>query len=638
MNYWFLIGMGLFFAGQIIRAVRWQILLPENMQHEKRKLLLYTSIGSLLNTVVPLRMGDLIRASLLSKGIPESRFSTSLTSVLIERMTDGILIALIILVINTLYPASSLPIAAWMLIVPGIIVSTWILISKSNNFKKLIFLVSSLWNTTIQISILDFFWTLNLQIKYKRYLSWHYLLASALMWGSYFSSYACFANTFPQLLPIQIFQLFHSENLNGSLTTAYEAGYSPEIIFGIALFLLTPLFFVFLYSVFFRLDSNGQHTRGFLRHFSDNLTLSNLGLPSSFSGKGGITGVYSKFLHSHFSNRVDLLSILGSQGFEDCKIARVFHGGSGAITAVIEKSEGLSIRKVANFSEAQKLEEQYFWLESASKNNLPATKAFNFVKQPAFCFYEMPYVLGSLDMYEWIHAVPIDSSSDTLKNIIEVISYHHEQNSKDPEANDTLDEYLSAKVIQNIDAIRSIVSQLIDPYDFTINGIQFSIQEWSFLENIDFIKSILVNKVQTDIHGDLTIDNLIVDSSHNWTLIDPNPSTIYKSALMDWGKLLQSLHTGYEFLDRHTEVAFNQKSIRYLSYRSDKYQALYSILLIELEKRYGKLGTKQAFLHEIIHYLRLLPYKFKVNDKKGLLFFAVTCNIIRDFKECYEIS
>jgi hypothetical protein len=88
-------------------------------------------------------MGDLIRASLLSKGIPEVRFSTSLTSILIERMTDGISIALIILLINTLYPASSLPIAAWMLLVPGIIVGTWILISYSNNFKKLIFLAST---------------------------------------------------------------------------------------------------------------------------------------------------------------------------------------------------------------------------------------------------------------------------------------------------------------------------------------------------------------------------------------------------------------------------------------------------------------------------------------------------------------
>ena len=107
---------------------------------------------------------------------------------------------------------------------------------------------------------------------------------------------------------------------------------------------------------------------------------------------------------------------------------------------------------------------------------------------------------------------------------------------------------------------------------------------------------------------------------------------------MDWGKLLQSLHTGYEFLDRDTKVAFDQKSIRFVSYRSDKYQELYTVLLAELEKRYGASGVKQAFLHEIVHYLRLLPYKFKFNDEKGLLFFSVTCSIIREFKGRYGIS
>ena len=626
--------MCLFLLGQIIRAIRWQILLPENAHHKKRQLLLYTSIGSLINTILPFRVGDLVRSILLSSGIKSVRFSTSLTSILIERMTDSIAILIVITLINYSHPSASLTIATWMLAIPGMIIGVWFLVTYSNRFKKIIYWISSLWNPSIQISILDFFWTLTLQIKHKRFLSYYYIMSTILMWGCYFFSYACFSLAFPQLLPIEVFKLFHSDNLNGALTAAFEADYGPQVIIGLALFLLIPILFAVLYSALFAKTTSIYRSRNFLKFLSKNFSLSTFGLPSSFSGKGA----YSNFLHSHFSNNIGLLSKIGAGGFEDCKISRVFRGGSGAITAVIEKSQGLNIRKVANLSEASKLQDQYAWLQEAFIKGLPVTTAFNFVNHPNFCFYEMPYSLGSTDMHEWIHAVPVDNSKQVLNNLVQVISVHHESCFIDEQKASMLADYLNDKVINNINIIKETVSQLIDPLDFTINGENFSINEWKFLENIDLLLSIIKHTRQTDIHGDLTIDNLVIDKAQNWMLIDPNPSTIFKSALMDWGKLLQSLHTGYEFLDRDTKVTFDQKTIRYHVYRSDRYQELFVLLLSELKNKYGDAGTKEAFLHEIIHYLRLLPYKFKANDEKGLLFFAVTCTIIREFKDSYGIT
>ncbi len=625
-RYWFFIGMTSFLLGQVIRSIRWQILLPENTQHKKSQLLLYTSIGSLLNTILPLRSGDLVRSVMLSRGVQGVRFSTSLASVLIERMTDAVTIMVAILLITNYQNTIFLKIEPWMLFVPGSIIAVSLLTKYSGHFKRFIYSFTSLWNPGIQTAILDFFWMLSLQIKHKRFLSWHYITSTLLMWGCYFFSYTCFYLAFPQLLPIEIFKLFHNEKLNGSLTTAYQARYNSEIIFGFTLFLLTPILFVLIYSYFFSESSRNRQ----LRQFS----LSTFGLPSSFSGKGA----YSNFLLSYFSTQVGLLSKLGVEGFEDCKISRVLHGGSGAITAVIEKSDGLSIRKVANLSEATKLRDQFIWLQTASNRGLPTTPVLNFVNRQNFCYYEMPYKLGFIDMHEWIHAVPIESSKKVLENLIRVISKYHDTYSEYAVNDKGLDEYLKDKVIKNIRGVKNVLSQLINPLDFTINGSSFSIKEWEFLEEIDLLRSLMSNALQTDIHGDLTIDNLIIDNSQNLILIDPNPSTIYKSALMDWGKLLQSLHTGYEFLDRDTKVAFDQSSIRFASYRSDKYQELSSLLMFMIKNKYGEDGLREAFLHEIIHYLRLLPYKFKFNDEKGLLFFAVTCKIIRKFREKYQIA
>jgi len=54
---------------------------------------------------------------------------------------------------------------------------------------------------------------------------------------------------------------------------------------------------------------------------------------------------------------------------------------------------------------------------------------------------------------------------------------------------------------------------------------------------------------QSFCHGDLTLENMIVDASGDVWLIDPNFSgNLYQSWLLDAGKLLQSTHTRYHEL------------------------------------------------------------------------------------------
>ena len=56
----------------------------------------------------------------------------------------------------------------------------------------------------------------------------------------------------------------------------------------------------------------------------------------------------------------------------------------------------------------------------------------------------------------------------------------------------------------------------------------------------------------SDIHGDLTIENLICrresEKEKDYYIIDPNTGNVHDSPNLDYSKLLQSLHGGYEFL------------------------------------------------------------------------------------------
>ena len=630
--YWLLIGMLCFLIGQIIRGVRWQILLPIDLIPRKSKLVLYTSIGSLVNTILPFRLGEPLKAILLSNQ-EKIRLSTALVSVLIERLTDVVCLFCIVNIGSYLLPGYNFHIAIWIISFPIAIFLIYYLIKYSGSFRKKIFLFSSLWNPTIQTSILDFFWTLTLQITHKRFLSYPYIFSSIVMWLMYITSYLSFYFAYSVIDPSQTWILFHGDPMWGTLIASHLNGYSLLTSILLLCFLIPPIVVPLIYTYITSVFHKSINRKRLIDHISSYAALTRHGLPSYFSG----SLAYTNFLHSHFSNTQELISAIGVQGFEDCKISRVFKGGSGAITAVVENAGSLHIRKASAPLDAIKLKEQYRWLSAMQGKVLPVVQVDSFIESTNFSHYEMPYDPGAIDLYEWLHAVSAEKAESTLKSILNSISNHHENYAKfyDEKTQDQLlSNYLQEKVLKNISVIKELVGQEIELTKFTINNIEYSLSEWDFLSNTDYLMTIIKNRNQTDIHGDLTIDNIIMKSDGGWMLIDPNPSSIFKVAQMDWGKIFQSLHRGYESLCFNTNSICDKQSIKFFASRSDRYQHLFRIVVDQVERRFGSKGLQEIYLHEIIHYLRLIPYKFRANDD-GFLFFAITCILIREYSSRY---
>jgi uncharacterized protein (TIRG00374 family) len=93
----------LYFVGVALRSVRWRLLLPE---HSVKSSTLFRAlvVGFTVNNLLPLRMGEVARAYLLSRWcrIP---YGTTVASLLVERVLDGLSLALLLLVALTLVPA-----------------------------------------------------------------------------------------------------------------------------------------------------------------------------------------------------------------------------------------------------------------------------------------------------------------------------------------------------------------------------------------------------------------------------------------------------------------------------------------------------------------------------------------------------
>ena len=71
--------------------------------------------------------------------------------------------------------------------------------------------------------------------------------------------------------------------------------------------------------------------------------------------------------------------------------------------------------------------------------------------------------------------------------------------------------------------------------------------------------------------------------------------------------------------------------------KSEAYTYLYSMLDEYMRAHFTKERVKSIYYHEIIHWLRLMPYKIEKNGKRVLLFYAgmlmVMNDVINNFEE-----
>ena len=74
-----------------VRAWRWQFLLSPLGRVSYRQALAYTCVGYFANTLLPMRLGEVARASLSASALRLPRLAT-LGSIVVERLTDGITI------------------------------------------------------------------------------------------------------------------------------------------------------------------------------------------------------------------------------------------------------------------------------------------------------------------------------------------------------------------------------------------------------------------------------------------------------------------------------------------------------------------------------------------------------------------
>lgn len=631
---WFVISVLCLFLSHVLRAARQGTLFPKKYAVRRFDLLLGLAIGYALNAIVPLRLGEAIRVFYVGRRC-RIRYSFVAATVLAERLSDLVIVGL-------LYAGFAAAEGSWR---SGFALSTAVLLAgalvvilfavatnRYARFRRAIWIVASIFNQQIRSSLLDACWSFSELVTSGTIFKGRFLFISPVMWALYLLSYWSFAKVIgaetKNMVSAMLGSPLHS--------TAESIGKLHLQQFGrnTLPFVLVPVFLIIIYGLL-------REYTSIFRVFNSLLTgryLATLAYSAPISDRFHKAAEYEAFLVSMFSNEDSILTDFSMAALADGAVQRLFPGGSDAVTALVEVDDTLLIRKFAVGKAAAKLRVQAEWLR-AHKEELPVVEIIGSKDVRASFAYDMPYIPEAVDFYDTIHTSPFERSKEILTDVIDRMLCFHARGKKADASEWTVEKYIDQKVVANAVQALNAFSEYAteDGGRYMLNGREYSLDDWNVLRDAKWLRKQITDLRCSTVHGDLTVENIIVSKDHTsgFYIIDPNPENIFDTPLIDWAKLMQSLHLGYESLNRMPECKWRNGELSLLLPRSHAYTLLHQFTLERLNGALGQASEREIMFHEIVNYLRLTPYKLRHSPTKGLAFFGCTSILLRDYLEAY---
>ncbi len=634
----------LIIIAHLLRVYRWGLFINIYEKPQANILIRAIGIGYIINYFVPFKFGDLIRAWYASRKMRTGK-ALALSTVIVDRYLDIIVVGIVFVVLSLgdkSFGWNMLGTAKFYIGISAVLLIIALLVFTLRNYvKRAIVFIARFFNEKIENSILRFSFALisNFKDVFQKINSVKLITSTCLMWLFYIGSYYTFANFLSvhentSATWVSVFSMLFSQNSikssTGNLAFLNNLTYggisiSPYymlIYMGISLLLL----FIFSFVI---INKEEEPLK-----YDDAVHYINL-LPQMDHRERLI------FLENYFSskNREYILNYLElNQGIS---IIRDYSAGSNATTMLCMDKKKTFFRKYAFGLDGDKLYEQILWIE-VNKNRIALPEILKQGKTEFYCYYDMPYNSHAVGLFEYVHTMPIEKSWNIIRRTLECLDSSIYKINIRKADEETILKYIQNKVNKNLAKIKKAkrIGNLQQYEILIINGVEY--KNLAFYENFlseDYLTTIFKNDNYAVIHGDLTIENIICtrgeDGRDDFYIIDPNTGNIHDSPNLDYGKLLQSIHGGYEFLMSTKEVSIDENRINFLFTKSMAYTELHNFLRDYMQNIFGMERTRSIYFHEIIHWIRLLPYKIEKDSDRSLLFYAGMLMVMNDVVKMY---
>jgi len=634
----FAAALALLVLGHLMRVARWLILLRPTGPAWPSAGFFALSLAYAINVFLPFRLGEVARAFYYASRVRVD-VAYVVATIVVERTLDLVVVWLLLTVLSATDVGGSgvwvgaaefwAGTAATLGVGLGVFAAA-ALTSRSGRFRRVIWALTAVFNARVQLVLLDTIWSVVEVARALRSTWAPVAVRSVLMWGLYLASYRLLAGAldigFPRLLDALV-----GAPLTPLIVPLLSQG--GDKVAWLVAYGFVPFALVSAYALL--RDRFGLDVRGGVRWVSDPLVY--LGSLPRSKARFVEAEHYAGFLVRRFSGTSDLVSDFELNAIGDIVVQRMLRGGSDALTVMVQVADTLRIRKYAVGAAALKLEAQCVWLQ-AHALALPLVPVIQSSRTGERFLYDMEYSKYSRDLFDTIHTYDIRSSWIILSDMLETMTDFYERTADGVGDSECVGHYVTEKVQRNLHVIRKAVPGFFDRRCVQINGTAIDLAMVERFADADFITARLRQRGLATIHGDLTIENVMTDQSrpNGWFLIDPNIGNIFESPLLDYGKVLQSLHLGYESLNRNISCAVDEREITFPIARTAQYATLYSQTTDWLRGRHSEETMREIRLHEIIHYFRLTPYKFRKGVKPGIVFFGCLCLLINRYVQDFE--
>ncbi|WP_459479419.1 lysylphosphatidylglycerol synthase transmembrane domain-containing protein [Clostridium saccharoperbutylacetonicum] len=629
-------------AGHIFKVLRWRQSIEIYEEPNYKSLLRSLSIGYMFNFCLPFRLGDIVRAIMAGRKM-KNGISFSIATVIVDRYFDVIVVGFLFFIFSFTGVSTNISVdsSIFYISLTVVLLLVSVIFVKYSKYPKIVMKkISSIFNETIQLKILYFSWSIistfkDIYIKLNR----KYIVLNTMgMWLCYLTSYYLFSE-FVKLLGnkssmMDIFNmLFSRNNVDASTIQITQNVNNLMLVFPtyIAIYIISPLIILWIFS------------------------LMNLNIKKRvYAGNNNSNNQYLKLLpHINLKERLDFLEVyfsgVGREYFNvyleinrDVNIIEDYSAGSNATTMLCLDNKQTFYRKYAFGDDAKKLYEQILWIHE-HENIFPCTKILSEKNGENSCCYDMEYNSSAVGLFNYVHSNPIEKSWDIIEQVLNVFNEKlHNCNIRKMDK-DKLAEYINSKALSNIKKIEIAkeIKPLLEYDELIINGKRYkNLTYFKKYLSFEYLYDVFKDDDIADIHGDLTIENIICvqnqQGNDSYYIIDPNTGNVHDSPNLDYGKLLQSLHGGYEFLMKTKNVEIVKNNINFLYTKSLAYDELVKCYKQFLNDKFSIEKVKSIFFHEIIHWLRLMPYKINKNGKRAVIFYAGLIVVLNEVIEMFE--
>jgi hypothetical protein len=612
----------IFILSIVLRGLRTQYLVSKYANVAFLEHLKAISVGYYFDFLLPFRLGQILRAYYFSRKTQLS-FGFSFLAILIEKTVDVVLLISTLVAVFVFSGEQSLSFNTTAIISTFSVISLFgivtLAIIQSPLYLKFISFLSGKMSETFATQFKHSIWsaTFVLQKVSKDFYFWTKYLALALagwilyLFGLfiYYSDFSDPRNTIVSSLTL---------NLNGGFDFVSEKFLASQ---GVAL-LLTYIIISVLGSVsLVNFIKNPKNlTFGYSRYFFDVHKD-----PSYLDRKG--------FIGNYFSNNPLYIGIHNDLIQERFEIVGYFKGGSDAITLLLKKDNSTFVRKFVALEKQFRLKSQFNWLCQHQSDSF--VRVLGDGASEHYYFYDMEFLANHESFFNLIHRLPVDLSKNVLEQVFMTLEKEVYSTSALREDRDNFFIYLEKCFFTRIATAAKLdmrVLEFLSAENVFINGKSYE----GALLLMDRIlgDSATVSKLahitpSKSIHGDLTVDNILLAKDSTSVLIDPSDDNEFTGLVIDVARMLQSLRFGYEFLTRSKEdLVFeahsSSVSLVFTNYRSKEYEDLEDFFTEKLVPRLlHHSEIDNLYFHVAILYFRMINHQLRIAPQLGLKYLAI---------------